>query len=1199
MASRNSRNNRGGRTNSNSRQVFQTQSQPQWRERNPVIPPRGGGDHPSPVVGRGRQNCQTHPNNNNSRGFVASNALDYYTQQQQQQQLHFSRPHDFYYYPSYAAAPIPLQPPPPPPTAAHYNNNNNFVPCLQTAAPVQWGQRCSNHSQNTGATSRKNRGKVVQKEEQGVGSLTQAPESLVSLMNNMELALESDNSSLGDSRMDTPALSTLIPSEEVVKDLGDNPLPLVAVRRPDYGGKEGAPISLLANHFLVEFEPSQQIFHYDVEIFPQPSKEVARNLKRKLVEENSALLSNALPAFDGRKNLYSAAEFRKEKLEFFISLPLRAAKGISTFDAQANRSVGPNHEGGGSRVEKLFKVSLKIASKLDGKELEEFLKNKEDHVSLPQDFIQALDVVLRENPTEKCFPVSRSLYSSCMGSEVIGGGAVGLRGFFQSLRATQQGLALNVDFSVTAFHESIGIIPYLQKRCEFLRDLQIRKSRILVAEERKEVEKALKNMRVFVCHRATDQRYRIHSLTEEITDVLTFKERDGKDIRVVDYFKEHYNHDIEYINLPCLQISRSKPCYLPMELCIICEGQKFLGKLSDDQTAKILRMGCQKPRERKAIIKRVLGGAVGPRSGSYAREFKIYISQEMTQLTGRILQPPKLKLGDGGQVRDLIPIRQDRQWNLLDSHVVEGRSIRRWALISFGGNAEQRRNVGKFILELAQRCDQLGIPMSRSTVVNPRFEQMQTLDNVILLEAKLRKIYESASNNLELLVCVMERKHRGYADLKRICETSIGVVTQCCLYTHFAKLSSQYLANLALKINAKVGGSTVALYNPLPKQLPRLFSEPAIFFGADVTHPHPLDDKSPSIAAVVASMNWPAANKYVARMKTQAHRKEIIEGLKEMVEELLEDYREEVKQLPQRILFFRDGVSEGQFYKVLEDELKALKGACQRFENYKPTITFAVVQKRHHTRLFPNDGLSAEPGNLYAGGRIHRPISQNAPSVGKRSSSSSDAFENIPPGTVVDTLITHPREFDFYLCSHSGIKGTSRPTHYHVLWDENHFLSDELQQLINNLCYTFVRCTKPVSLVPPAYYAHLAAYRARLYLDRSGSSSETSSSRSAGASDAASTRSGHSRPCPPVEPPPLPKLNENFSTRCTIACSGGGILFGLSLLCPFKVYGSVLAFIETGSLKAMLSLSLNAVAGFAYMWCSGDSSHHQELWNAF
>jgi len=46
---------------------------------------------------------------------------------------------------------------------------------------------------------------------------------------------------------------------------------------------------------------------------------------------------------------------------------------------------------------------------------------------------------------------------------------------------------------------------------------------------------------------------------------------------------------------------------------------------------------------------------------------------------------------------------------------------------------------------------------------------------------------------------------------------------------------------------------------------------------------------------------------------------------------------------------------------------------------------------------------------------------------------------NVPSGVVVDTIITHPREFDFYLYSHGGNLGTSRPSHYHLLWDENNF----------------------------------------------------------------------------------------------------------------------------------------------------------------
>lgn len=49
-------------------------------------------------------------------------------------------------------------------------------------------------------------------------------------------------------------------------------------------------------------------------------------------------------------------------------------------------------------------------------------------------------------------------------------------------------------------------------------------------------------------------------------------------------------------------------------------------------------------------------------------------------------------------------------------------------------------------------------------------------------------------------------------------------------------------------------------------------------------------------------------------------------------------------------------------------------------------------------------------------------------------------------GTVVDSVVTHPTEHDFFLVSHAGIQGTSRPTHYHVLWDDNAMAADELQQ---------------------------------------------------------------------------------------------------------------------------------------------------------
>ena len=120
-----------------------------------------------------------------------------------------------------------------------------------------------------------------------------------------------------------------------------------------------------------------------------------------------------------------------------------------------------------------------------------------------------------------------------------------------------------------------------------------------------------------------------------------------------------------------------------------------------------------------------------------------------------------------------------------------------------------------------------------------------------------------------------------------------------------------------------------------------------------------------------------------------------------MVRELLVQFFKSTRFKPNRIIMYRDGVSEGQFQLVLQHELTAIREACMKLElDYKPGITFIVVQKRHHTRLFCSD---------------------------KKEQSGKSG--NIPAGTTVDSHITHPTEFDFYLCSHQGIQvgGACRP----------------------------------------------------------------------------------------------------------------------------------------------------------------------------
>ncbi|XP_046666573.1 protein argonaute-2-like [Homalodisca vitripennis] len=237
---------------------------------------------------------------------------------------------------------------------------------------------------------------------------------------------------------------------------------------------------------------------------------------------------------------------------------------------------------------------------------------------------------------------------------------------------------------------------------------------------------------------------------------------------------------------------------------------------------------------------------------------------------------------------------------------------------------------------------------------------------------------------------------------------------------------------------------------------PHLMDSPTMLVGADVTHPSPDQTTIPSVAAVAASHDR-RAFQYNMIWKLQEPKLEIIEKMQEIMVEQLKFFYRSTKQKPQKIIFYRDGVSDGHFSEVLNSELSAIRAACRSLQSdgsYKPSVTFLVVQKRHHTRFFPTRREDEDGKN-----------------------------KNVPPGTIVDTMITHPREMDFYLVSHASLQGTSRPTKYHKLWDDSNISEDDLEELTYYLCHLFTRCTRSVSYPAPTYYAHLAAARGRVYLE--------------------------------------------------------------------------------------------------------------------
>ncbi|CAA0823835.1 Protein argonaute 2 [Striga hermonthica] len=817
---------------------------------------------------------------------------------------------------------------------------------------------------------------------------------------------------------------------------------ILPIKRPEgstLGG--GKPINLLVNHFLVRFNPKVTIFHYSLDINEATSrgkrpvrksrhKGILRLIRNKLCLDDPAQFPLNRTAYDGERNLYSA-----------VPLP------TGQFKVELSGSEDP--------AARIYHVSIKLMTELKLSKLEDYLTGKVQHV--PRDILQGMDLVMKENPSRYRISIDRNFYPSIFREEDdFGNGVAAYRGFQSTLRPTSQGLALCLDSSVMAFRKPMPVIDFLKENIPQFSGSDFD------PYLRRRVSNALKGLTVRVTHRLTKQLFSITGLTTQSTRDLWFDfvDPNGREqtvkVSLVEYFKEKYGKEIVYQAVPCLIVGRNNRMnHVPMEFCVLVQGQRYKKELLGEAEQEKFKAKClARPLERRQTISEMMEAHDGP-YGDVTKNFGFQIDKNMTSVEGRVITPPELKLCTPNGAVDIVRIENDkRQWSLSENSVVDGKRIETWALLEFRSSNSLELKSKDFIKNLTNRSRSLGIHMEEPLL--SLSTSMRELSSLTTLEQYLRRTIREASNKsrtkLQIIICVMAEKHpSGYKYLKWLSETRIGVITQCCLSVHANRGDEKFLVNLCLKINAKLGGSNAELIQTLPNfDNGAEKNDHVMFIGADVNHPVSKRSTNPSIAAVVSTINWPAVTRYAARVCPQHHRTEKILDFGLMCRDLVETYFRFNKVRPAKIVVFRDGVSEGQFEMVLNEELSDLKRVVCT-ENYEPKITLVVAQKRHQTRLFVENFRDVGPTG------------------------------NVPPGTVVDTKIVHPFEFDFYLCSHYGRTGTSKAVRYSVLLNENCFTPDQLQRLVYGLCFTFARSTRPVSLVPPVYYADLVAYRGRIF----------------------------------------------------------------------------------------------------------------------
>ncbi len=688
-------------------------------------------------------------------------------------------------------------------------------------------------------------------------------------------------------------------------------------------------------------------------------------------------------------------------------------------------------------------------------DLERMKKIMEDE-SEKMPMIQALDVILRHFPSLQMVPIGRSFFSKPKYPPSLGGGREVWSGYYQTVRPVMGWkLMLNVDVAATAFYTQQKVFDFL---CTVLRKCSPRNATDPLTDddrrrfedydlkdsERKQFSREIKGLRIVVSHLPYPRKYKVVDVTRYSARDQTFPLENGSKCTVEKYFSETYPKLSRlYPRLPCLHVGqKNRNVYLPIGVCTIVGGQKCAKKLTDVQTSKMIRETAKPPRVRENTINETVKRA---NFGPVANEFGIRVSDKMMEVDSRVLDPPTLKYGGS---RTVQPIPGKGSWDMpRNTKFYQSVVVEEWAVVVCSRYCKYE-TCEHFIQELQKISSDMGMDMrSKPALINL---QRKSIEEVF------RQLIQQARKKLDLIIAITDKGGQHYLEVKRLGDSCAGlaVTTQCVLAeTVERKCNPATLSNICLKINARLGG--VNSFVDLGTRPSIVRGMPIIIFGADVTHPRSEDTTSPSIAAVVASIDL-EGGKYRALHRNQKHRQEIIADLREMAKAHLIAFFRSTHEKPVKIIFYRDGVSEGQFEAVRQEEVAALQGACldlQKDGSYQPKITFIVVQKRHHTRFFP---VSERDG------------------VGKG--------RNIPPGTTVDRLITHPTQHDFFLCSHAAIQGTSRPCHYHVIWDDSDFSADALQLLSYQLCHVFWRCNRSVSYPAPTYYAHRDAAHARVLL---------------------------------------------------------------------------------------------------------------------
>ncbi|TID14019.1 Piwi-domain-containing protein [Venturia nashicola] len=832
-------------------------------------------------------------------------------------------------------------------------------------------------------------------------------------------------------------------------------IPETMPSRPPKLNNLGKECNIGLNTYHVTQFPIKPVYQYDVQIIGGAVDSLKRMVIGK-VWHSKTIKSKLDPSwiFDGNKLAWSLTKLPGEQT---IHVDLAAERGGKPSEKQKFQVI--------IRPSKVVKFDL-IRGYLDG---------KCDWQPEMLESMSFLDHLIREQPSQKFTQIKKSFFADGQARFSLGNGIEAFKGVFASMRMvntmTGPQLSINVDVANGTFFTAMPVLQMAQELCRGNSTNEVsmlfnRSKANWHSSPLHRFLKALKHVTVLKKHmRGKDgnpaPEFKIHRFLDKDPYEITFdvdKEAKTKST-VAAYFKKQYNITC-LRDMPCIELTK-KGEYAPIETLLIPQNQRYRLKLDEKQTSGMIKFAVTLPAERWSHIQQgvnMLSWSTDP----YLKNYGLKISPTRAEVKGRILPTPEPTFANGK-----IDARtaSSGRWRIDGKKFLtpNPKELKAWGIgiINYGrGPCVAQSAASQFFIQFKKIYGVHGGKVGTAPLLVP----LQIARGGEMITDLWNAVGNKFQMKPELLFFVVgDRNSEVYNRIKKSCECRYGVVSQVLQSQHVSRCQDQYISNVCMKVNAKLGGSTCRAASTVLAKLDPTFAKiPTLIIGADVSHASPGSEEG-SMAALTASMTTDFT-RYAALCQSNGQRVEIIstEIIMKQLKQLIELWMSQPAMrgcVPQRVLYYRDGVSSGQYQHVLEQEVADIRRLFKAINpQVQPKITVIICAKRHHIRFFPAPGHGDRNGNPN-------------------------------PGTLVETGCTNPFEFDFYLNSHSAIKGTARPVHYHVILDECKIGPMVLQQVTFEHCFQYIRSTTPVSMFPAVYYAHLASNRAKAHQQKAAVSS--------------------------------------------------------------------------------------------------------------